>query len=290
MSVLKFTKMHGLGNDFMVLDLVTQHWEADAKLIAQWGERHTGVGFDQLLIIAPPSDPDADFTYIVYNSDGTRAQQCGNGLRCIARLIHQNQLSPKASLTFQSSAGLLRTTLREGSLVEASMGAPIFDPTAIPFSIGAAETLSANGSESELANRYQLEAGGTVFTILPVSMGNPHGVIFVDNIADAPVLTQGPALTAHAAFPEQANIGFCQVVDEGFLRLRVHERGAGETQACGSGACAAMVAARTLGYVGDKVKVSLPGGKVKISWSGTADDEVTMTGPATRVFDGEVNL
>ncbi|MFK7916383.1 MAG: diaminopimelate epimerase [Pseudomonadales bacterium] len=278
--------MHGLGNDFMVLDLVTQHWELNAETVAQWGDRHTGVGFDQLLVIAPPTDPDADFTYIVYNTDGSRAQQCGNGLRCIARLIHQNQLSPKATLTFQSSAGLLSTTLREGSQVEASMGQPILTAEQVPFN---APQPAVAGFPND-QGQYQIQCADQTFTVMPISMGNPHGVIFVDNIADAPVEVLGPALTAHPAFPEQANIGFCQVVDESFLRLRVHERGAGETQACGSGACAAMVAARRLGYVGERVKVSLPGGKVKIRWSGADTDAVTMTGPATRVFDGEVNL
>lgn len=285
MSQLTFTKMHGLGNDFMVLDLVTQQWDIDSELVGRWGDRHTGIGFDQLLVLAPPERPDTDFRYIVYNSDGTSAEQCGNGIRCVARFVHQNRLSARAELVFEASKGLLRTRLREGSQVEVDMGAPILEPSAVPFSAEQATAAHEDGT-------FDLsvpDGDDSTQRLMPVSMGNPHGVLFVDNIAEAAVPTLGPALTQHLAFSEQANIGFCQVVDESFLRLRVHERGAGETLACGTGACAAMVAAHRLGHIGDKVKVSLPGGKVKVTWAG-GDSPVTMTGPTARVFDGVVNL
>ncbi|MGI9324195.1 MAG: diaminopimelate epimerase [Pseudomonadales bacterium] len=281
MSTLKFTKMHGIGNDFMVLDLVTQSWDPEPERIARWGDRRTGVGFDQLLIVAPPTDPEADFWYRIYNSDGSEAEQCGNGARCVARFIHQNCLSPKATLNFQSNSGPMRTTLKEGSQVEVDMGLPVLDLDSVPF--------DATGLERNERGEYQLACAEQVFALTPVSLGNPHGVLFIDNIGEAPVAEFGPLLTAHSAFPAQANIGFCQVVDESFLRLRVHERGAGETRACGSGACAAMVAARLLGLVSDRVKVSLPGGKVKIAWDGVGTP-VTMSGPAARVFDGEISL
>ena len=281
MTTLKFTKMHGLGNDFMVLDLVTQSWDPDAERISRWGDRRTGIGFDQLLIVAPPTDPDADFWYRIYNSDGSEAEQCGNGARCVARFIHQNGLSPKARLSFQSNSGPMHTVLKEGSQVEVEMGPPAVEPTQVPFNPG--------GLSQNERGEYLLPCAESAIPITPISIGNPHGVVFVDNIAEAPVAELGPKLTGHPAFPAQANIGFCQVVDNSFLRLRVHERGAGETRACGSGACAAMVAARLLNLVSDRVKVSLPGGKVKVAWDGLGT-AVTLSGPATRVFDGEVSL
>ncbi|MEM1230360.1 MAG: diaminopimelate epimerase [Pseudomonadota bacterium] len=278
--------MHGLGNDFMVLDLVTQQWTPEPELIARWGDRHTGVGFDQLLILAPPPHPDVDFEYRVYNSDGSSAEQCGNGIRCVARYVFQNQLSARAELKFQASNSVLRTRLKEGSQVEVDMGPPGLEPAGVPFDPALAGTAHDDGTFDLPVDGADPDATPRV---MPVSIGNPHGVMLVENIAEAPVSELGPMLTAHPAFPEQANIGFAQVVDASFLRLRVHERGAGETRACGTGACAAMVAARRLGHINDKVKVSLPGGKVKIGWAGEGSP-VMMTGPTARVFDGEVNL
>lgn len=280
MSALAFSKMHGLGNDFMVLDLVTQQWTIEPQKIAEWADRQTGIGFDQLLILAPPTDPDFDFTYRIFNVDGREAEQCGNGARCIARFAADQGLSPKPSLRLQTTTGYITTTLRDPDLVEVDLGVPQLEPAAVPF---------APTGPAEQDGRHALTVGGERVLLMPVSMGNPHGVVFVENTADTPVQSLGPALTEHSAFPEQANIGFCQVIDSSFMRLRVHERGVGETRACGSGACAAVVAAHRLGLVGDRVKVSLPGGKVRVSIN-PADGHVHLSGPTAWVYHGSVEV
>lgn len=281
---IKFTKMHGLGNDFMVLDLVSQELEITPQQIQQWSDRHTGIGFDQLLIIEPPDQPDADFGYRVFNADGSQAEQCGNGARCVAKLIADLELSSKSTLVLQTNTGRIETRrlhsdsadLRTDT-VEVNMGRPRMAAQEVPFNVAAA--LSSEHSAFVLTTLERQ------FSITPISMGNPHGVIFVDDIASTPVAEIGQALTCHPFFPQQANIGFCQIVDSGFVRLRVFERGVGETQACGTGACAAAVAGHLHGKLADKVKVSLPGGKVRIHWRG-GDSPVKMTGPATFVYGG----
>lgn len=278
MNTLSFSKMHGLGNDFMVLDLVTQHWAVEPERVAAWADRHTGVGFDQLLILAPPTTPEADFDYRIYNADGTEAEQCGNGARCIARFVQQRGLSPKAELKLNTNTGPISTRLRDADQVEVDLQAPNYELSAVPF---AAEHATA------IADGFRLTCAAGDFEVTPVSVGNPHGVIFVEQVADAPVAEAGPLLTTHAAFPAQANIGFCQVIDNSFLRLRVHERGVGETRACGSGACAAVAVAYRLGLVGDRVKVSLPGGKVRIA---VEEDRLRLAGPASLVFNATIEL
>lgn len=282
--LLEFAKMHGLGNDFMVLDLVTQVAHLETAQIAAWADRHTGVGFDQLLVVEPPTDPDADFRYRIFNADGSEAEQCGNGARCVARYIVLRELSPKGAFILQTSNGPITTRLLADGQVEVDMGEPRLAPADVPFDP------RADGGALQLADdtrRYALTVGADRFELTPVSMGNPHAVLFVDSLADAPVENVGRALVAHPVFPEGANIGFCQVVDPGFVRLRVYERGVGETRACGSGACAAVVAAQLRGSVGQRVKVSLPGGKVRIVWQGPGTT-VKMTGPATLVFEGKI--
>jgi diaminopimelate epimerase len=281
MTQIRFAKMHGLGNDFMVLDLVTQDVPLDADRVRAWADRHTGVGYDQLLTIEAPSDPHADFRYRIYNADGSEVEQCGNGARCVARLINELKLSPKQRLRFQTSNGEIETRLLDPTSVEVDMGVPRFGANAVPFAPQAA--VCADG------NRYRLECDAGTFEVIPLSMGNPHGVIFVDEISEAPVAEVGAALTAHPFFPARANIGFCQIVDDGFIRLRVFERGVGETRACGTGACAAAVAGRLEHGLSDRIKVSLPGGKVRISWPGE-NAAVTMTGPATLVFLGTITI
>jgi len=280
MTQIRFAKMHGLGNDFMVLDLVTQEVTFDATQVRAWADRHTGVGFDQLLTIEAPSDPDVDFRYRIYNADGSEAEQCGNGARCVARLINELKLSPKSHLRFQTANGEIATQVLDPDTVEVDMGAPRFGANAVPFDPHAA--VCADG------NRYRLESAAGTFEVVPVSMGNPHGVIFVEEIADTNVAEIGAALTGHHFFPAEANIGFCQVVDPGFVRLRVFERGVGETRACGTGACAAVVAGRLEKGLAERVKVSLPGGKVRIGWPGE-NATVTMTGPAALVFLGTIS-
>lgn len=280
--MIEFAKMHGLGNDFMVIDLVTQTASIHADLVRDWADRHTGVGFDQLLLVEPPTEPDADFRYRIFNADGTEVAQCGNGARCAAMYIRHRRLSPKPDLVLQTNTGPISTHLLSDGQVEVGMGEPRLAPADVPFDAGAG---AAATDENVL--QFEIDVCGTRHRFLPVSMGNPHAVLFVDSVAAAPVAEVGAALVAHPVFPEGANIGFCEVVDRGFMRLRVFERGVGETRACGSGACAAAVAAHLLDKVGARVKVSLPGGKVRIAWQGPGS-EVRMTGPAALVFEGRI--
>ena len=276
-----FYKMHSLGNDFMVIDGVTKPFAADPQAIARWGQRHEGVGFDQLLIIEPPTEPNADFWFRIFNTDGSSAEQCGNGTRCVAMLAHQLKLTKKSTLDWQSEAGMIRTVRESNGTYTTTMTVPVLNPESIPFNppAGAGET----------GPSFDVSDADRTYNITPVSMGNPHGVLFMPEIFDVDVTDIGARLSSHAAFPRRANIGFCQVIDRQFIRLRVFERGAGETRACGSGACAAVVAARLHDLVDEQVKVSLPGGKLRISWL-APDQPVTMNGPATLVFTGEIRL
>ncbi|MGE0621780.1 MAG: diaminopimelate epimerase [Pseudomonadales bacterium] len=282
---LPFAKMHGLGNDFMVLDLVSQSFMPPPEQIARWADRHTGVGFDQLLVVAPPEDPDVDFRYRIFNADGAEVEQCGNGARCIALFVLHAGLSVKQELRFQTSNGQIRTRLLPDGQVEVDMGVPGLAAADIPCDESRAEAVTPMGA----GFRYRLtDSAGVSHELTTVSMGNPHGVILVDDITTAPVDEVGSRLTEHPFFPERANIGFCQVVDPGFIRLRVFERGVGETRACGTGACAAVVAGRLAGLLDERVKVSLTGGKSRIRWQGPGTP-VDMTGPATLVYEGHID-
>jgi diaminopimelate epimerase len=281
---IHFAKMHGLGNDFMVLDLVSQLFEPSPAQIRAWADRRTGIGFDQLLIVAPPENPEVDFRYRIFNADGSEAEQCGNGARCVAKLVADTGMCVTPTIRFETSNGLIEATLLGNDQVEVDMGAPGLEPEQIPCDPSRAVSSRMEGG----ATLYTLEdEAGESHELLVASMGNPHGVIRVPDISSARVDELGPRLTAHPFFPEQANIGFCQIVDRGFIRLRVFERGVGETRACGTGACAAAVVSRLQGLVDEKVKVSLPGGKVRIRWQGP-DSPVKMTGPATLVYEGQV--
>lgn len=276
----KFYKMHSLGNDFMVLDAVTEGHLFDARMIRRWAHRNEGIGFDQLLIIAPPADPDADFQYLIYNADGSESEQCGNGTRCVALLAHHLGLSTKNKLRWHSKGGLIETRLladRDPIVVETDLPAPSFAPEDVPF-----VTSTENNIDC-------LHIADQEVTVTAVSTGNPHGVVQVDNVSKVDVASIGAQLSSHAAFPEQANIGFCQVVDRSFIRLRVFERGVGETRACGTGASAAVVAMRSQDLVNARVKVSLPGGKLRIHWSGPSQP-ITMAGGATLVYAGTLDL
>ncbi len=271
---MRFTKMHGLGNDFMVVDLVTQGLEITPDAVRRWADRRTGVGFDQLLTVELPSAPDADFWFRIYNADGSSAEQCGNGARCIARFVHLAGLSPKTELNLQTAAGRIQTRLvRRG--VQVDMGIPSTRPDDVPF----------RAEREGLTQAADAQCGR--FEVTPVSVGNPHGVVFVDSVATADVAVAGAALTNHRLFPEGANIGFCEVVDRGSVRLRVYERGVGETRACGTGACAAVIAGRLKGKLGESVQVAQPGGKVRVAWQGPGTP-VTMTGPTKVVFQGDL--
>ncbi|MNY09896.1 Diaminopimelate epimerase [compost metagenome] len=275
--LLRFTKMHGLGNDFMVLDLVTQHAHIQPKHVRQWGDRHTGVGFDQLLIVEPPSRPDVDFRYRIFNADGSEVEQCGNGARCFARFVIDKRLTAKKRIRVETKNSVIELNVRSDGQITVDMGAPRLLPAEIPF------------VAPEAALAYEVEVGGQTVELAAVSMGNPHGVLRVDNVDTAPVHTLGAQLETHPRFPQKANIGFLQVVDAHHARLRVWERGCGETQACGTGACAAAVAGIRQGWLESPVQISLPGGSLSIEWAGPGQP-VMMTGPALRVFEGQVRL
>ena len=275
--LLRFTKMHGLGNDFVVLDLITQSVRLDAPLIRFLADRHRGIGCDQVLVVEPPTDPDMDFLYRIYNQDGSEAQQCGNGARCVAKFIRDRRLSAKRRLRVQTLGGPISMSCGKGNVVTVSMGIPRLSPQEIPFTAARQATV------------YTLEACGQPVEISAVSMGNPHAVLVVDEVETAPVATLGPVLEQHPDFPERTNVGFMQVLDRGEVRLRVFERGAGETMACGSGACAAVVAGRIRGLLDERVRVHLPGGFLQIEWRGEGDP-LMMTGPATTVFEGQIAL
>ena len=277
---LRFTKMHGLGNDFMVVDLVTQSLNLNLQLIRAWGDRRTGIGFDQLLTVLPPTVPDADFKLRIFNSDGTEAEQCGNGGRCVARFVKDRVLTKKRGLALDTAGGRMHTRLLKGGNVRVEMNVPSLKPSRIPFR---SELAAKEGSG------YRLTLDGESVAFTPVSMGNPHAVIVVEDVDSAPVESVGTALQASDAFPEGVNVGFLQIMNRERTRLRVFERGAGETRACGSGACAAMVAGNTRGLLEERATVSLPGGDIELAWPG-AGNPVAMTGPATTVYEGRVQL
>ncbi|MFS2124894.1 diaminopimelate epimerase [Pseudomonas sp. Pseusp97] len=275
--LLRFTKMHGLGNDFMVLDLVSQHAHVQPRHVKQWGDRNFGVGFDQLLIVEPPSTPDADFRYRIFNCDGTEVEQCGNGARCFARFVVDKRLTAKKTIRVETKGGMIELTLTNDGQVTVDMGPPRLQPEQVPFK-ASAEALS-----------YPVEVDGERYELAAISMGNPHGVLRVDDVDSAPVRTLGPKLELHESFPQKANIGFLQIVNPHQARLRVWERGAGETLACGTGACAAAVAGIRQGWLQSPVQIDLPGGRLSIEWAGPGQP-VMMTGPAVRVFEGQVRL
>ncbi|KAF1068625.1 MAG: Diaminopimelate epimerase [Pseudomonas citronellolis] len=275
--LLRFTKMHGLGNDFMVLDLVSQHAHVLPRHVKAWGDRHTGVGFDQLLIVEPPATPDVDFRYRIFNADGTEVEQCGNGARCFARFVLDKRLTAKKTIRVETNCGIIELNVANDGQVSVDMGPPRLVPEQVPFQ-AEAEALS-----------YPVEVDGQTVELAAVSMGNPHGVLRVDDVDSAPVLSLGPKLEVHPRFPNKANIGFLQVVTPNQARLRVWERGVGETQACGTGACAAAVAGIRQGWLQSPMQIDLPGGRLTIEWAGPGQP-VMMTGPAVRVYEGQVRL
>ncbi|AWM79019.1 diaminopimelate epimerase [Gammaproteobacteria bacterium ESL0073] len=275
--MLHFTKMHGLGNDFMVIDLITQQAKITPKLVKQWGNRHTGIGFDQLLIVEPPSRPDVDFCYRIFNADGSEVEQCGNGARCFAKFVRQKRLTHKKNIIVETKSGIIELAIQPDNQVKVNMGRPRFVPKEIPF------------ISEQQQNYYQLLVEEQTIELSSVSMGNPHAVIQVTNLKTAPVQTLGPKIETHPHFPNRVNVGFIQVIDRHNAKLRVWERGAGETQACGTGACAAAAIAIQNGWMDSPVNIQLPGGKLIIEWD-NIDNPIFMTGNAVSVYEGKIKL
>jgi len=274
---LRFAKMQGQGNDFVMLDGVRQRVALTPAQVRRIADRHYGVGCDQLLVVERPREPGNDFHYRIYNADGGEVSQCGNGSRCFARFVLEEGLTAKHVMRVETASGVISPHVEATGRVTVDMGRPRFEPREIPFRAEAA------------AVTYPLEVGGETVTVGVVSMGNPHAVQVVDDVDAAPVRSQGPIIENHAAFPRRVNAGYMQVVSRSHIRLRVWERGAGETLACGTGACAAVVAGIRMGLIDSPVTVTTSGGDLTIEWSGNGSP-VMMAGDAVRVFDGEIEV
>ncbi len=272
-----FTKMHGAGNDFVVFDGVTRPIQLTPSIIRRLADRHFGIGCDQVLVVERATSPGADFRYRIFNADGGEVEQCGNGARCFVRFVRDKRLTAKDEIAVETLAGMIYPRLEPDGSVSVNMGVPRFEPADVPFEASTRE------------NVYDLEVDGRTVSVSVLSMGNPHAVQLVPDVDAAPVNTQGPQIERHPRFPRRVNAGYMQIVDRRHIRLRVYERGAGETLACGSGACAAVVAGRQNGLLDDKVEVKLPGGTLRVSWAGEGQP-VWMTGPAITVFEGTIDL
>ena len=274
---INFTKMHGVGNDFIVFDAPR---ERPLPTVAQFrglADRHTGIGFDQALVLHPPRRADTASYYRIFNSDGAEVEQCGNGARCIASLLFRQGRAPAGEFVMDSPGGLVRARVARADLVSVQMGVPSFEPAALPFDV------------ERRQERYTLEAGGTSVEIGAVSIGNPHAVLQVPAVDLAPVASLGPAIEHHRQFPRRVNVGFMEVVDRSAIRLRVYERGAGETLACGTGACAAVIVGRQRDLLDPQVNVHVRGGELRVDWAGPGEP-VWLTGPAEVAFEGHFEL
>ncbi len=274
---IKFTKMHGNGNDFVVIDAVRQHVALTSEQVRLIADRHFGIGCDQVLVVEPSSSAEADFRYRIFNADGGEVEHCGNGARCFMRFVRDQDLTTKNEIRVETKAGIIVPRFAGADRVTVNMGVPRFEPRDIPF----------DAPQRRIA--YPLPLGDTVLEVSVLSMGNPHAVQIVDSVEAAPVTAQGPRIERHAAFPARVNAGFMQIVDRSHIKLRVWERGAGETLACGTGACAAVVAGRMRGLLEENVRVETRGGVLEIRWKGEGEP-VWLTGDAVRVFEGEINL
>lgn len=274
---LPFTKMHGAGNDFVVFDGVTRSIVLTPEQIRRLADRRFGVGCDQVLVVEPPISPGADFRYRIFNADGGEVEQCGNGARCFARFVLDNGLTTKTEIAVDTLGGRIYPRVERDGMVTVNMGVPRFEPAAIPF------------HAERQAIVYDLEVGDQKVSISALSMGNPHAVQVVADVDQAPVAIQGPLIERHPRFPRGVNAGFLQILDRRQVRLRVYERGAGETLACGSGACAAVVAGRLRELLDETVTVRVPGGTLRVTWAG-AGEPVWLAGPAATVYQGTVEL
>lgn len=275
--LLKFTKMHGLGNDFVVVDAVSRKVFFNKPQIERLSDRNWGIGFDQLLVVEPPSNPDMDFRYRIYNSDGSEVEHCGNGARCFAKFVLDRELTNKRIINVETKRGAIQLRVMDDGLVTVDMGAPSFTPKDLPFEAQEEQAL------------YPIDVDGEEYQLTPVSVGNPHAVLKVDALVDEQVQSVGAKIECHERFPQNVNVGFMQVLNPEEINLRVYERGVGETQACGTGACAAVVAGIKQGWLGPKVTAHLRGGDLHIEWAGEGHP-ILMTGPAEKVFEGQIYL
>ena len=275
--LLKFTKMHGIGNDFVVIDAISQKVALTTAQIRQLGDRHFGVGFDQLLLVEESTRSDAQFRYRIYNADGGEVEQCGNGARCFARFVHETGMTSSRTIPVETARGLIQLMLEDDGQVTVDMGVPDFTPAALPF------------VAENTADYYDLMVNGDKYAIGAVSIGNPHAVLLVEAVDKAPVTILGPAIESHTRFPNHVNAGFMEIIDRSHIRLRVYERGVGETLACGSGACAAVAVGIHNRLLDNAVEVELTGGNLAIRWSGEGAS-LMMTGPAETVFQGQIKL
>jgi len=275
--MLRFSKMHGLGNDFVVFDATTNELSLSPEQARYIADRHFGIGCDQILIVEKPRSAETEFYYRIFNADGSEVEQCGNGARCFARFVTERNLSQNNVLHVGTAKGNITLYLQDNNQVRVNMGVPEFEPTRIPVGF------------SKQATTYQATVDNDSLEFMSVSMGNPHAVLIVDDVNSAPVETLGPLLESHSLFPERINVGFMAIKSRQQIDLRVFERGSGETLACGTGACAAMVCGKNSGLLDNEVIVSLPGGQLTISWQGPGEP-VWMTGPAEFVVEGEITL
>ena len=273
---LEFTKMHGLGNDFVIINNLDDSINLDAEKIRSMADRHTGIGFDQMVIIHKSMNPSADVMYKIFNADGSEAQQSGNGVRCLGKYLVEKNLVNNKEICVENVKGLIKINVKNNG-IQVNMGRPAFEPKSIPI------------TATEVQNSYNVEIDGMKTTFFALSMGNPHAVVLVEDVDHFDVQATGPRIQHCGFFPEGVNVGFMQMIDDQNIKLRVFERGVGETRACGSGACAATVAGIMAGKLSNTVKVNLPGGELEINWKGE-DSDVWMTGPATTVYEGQMIL
>jgi len=274
---IDFTKMHGSGNDFIVFDWSAGQALPSAEQLRKLGNRRTGIGFDQALVLEKPRRADTAVFYRIFNSDGGEVEQCGNGARCVAALLYRRGQTSAGAVTMDSPAGLVHARVQSGSVVSVDMGVPSFEPRNLPFDAPAR------------ADTYSLDVGGQKIEIGAVSIGNPHAVIVVDSTDTAPVETLGPAIEKHPRFPNRVNAGFVEIIDRSHIKLRVYERGAGETLACGTGACAAVAVERKRGVLDASVVVRARGGELRVNWDSPGDN-IWLTGPAEVAFEGHVEV
>jgi diaminopimelate epimerase len=283
MDRLRFSKMHGAGNDFVVIDCISQAVEMTPDLARAIADRHRGIGCDQILLVGPAPQPGVDFSYRIFNADGSEVEQCGNGARCFVRFVHERGLTTASAIRVQTRAGVIAPRLEPDGQVCVDMGVPAFAPERIPFDAAGLSPVDLGAG----AQGWPIDVGGTAVIVSLVSMGNPHAVQQVEDLAQAPVQTQGPLIEHHPRFPARVNAGYMQRLDRHRIRLRVFERGAGETLSCGTGACAAAVSGIRQGILDSPVDVHTRGGLLRVAWEGQGQP-VLMTGPAVLVYDGTV--